>query len=210
MRFELCYFTHQRSFYSENQDCLLVDGQVVQSKTAFFSYGTLNICDKNLTRVAVSDGAGGLPSAAHASRAFCQNLANLDARGLRLPPTEMAAELRYLLSAEVRKNKAALDGGVTLITAELYKKSLANAVDNLLVLSPYSEAPRPTSCLQNVLREHTLLHCSDGVFESLSNYVLLDLLASDDLEVALNNLMQAALGFHKTDNMSLIALKRID
>ncbi len=266
MNVDYVAFTHAGSYYKENQDAILINGVATQEPD-YFSSGRLDTQAPRKApsvRVAVADGVSGLPAAAAASKTLCEQMARIDQRRLRLPPPEMAEELRDALSAEARRDKSKLNGGAALVTAELYddfirlwhagdcrgylfqpgsgvltqltrdhtlrdelmlveqamgKKTdalaidrdlglFANSVENLFVLSPYSDAPKPTTCLPTVNKGDILLLCSDGLFENLSNEKLECIMQTGDLETGVRGLLKAVLSFPKSDNISVIALQR--
>jgi serine/threonine protein phosphatase PrpC len=288
MQFNYAAFTSAGSYYEENQDCILVAGQVVQTKEAFLQgeISTQSCSGGRFIRLAVSDGVSGLPAAASASRTVCEQLAKMDLKGLRYPPSEMAIELRDALSFATRKNKDIVNGGATLVTAEIYhdfirlwhagdsrayiyssstqtlkqitqdhtllaslrgdaetmlrenttyqmgarsatvtngtelsaelceKKfsgTLVDSVENIFVVSPYSDAPKPTTCLPTLPVGDLLILCSDGLFENLSNHAIEQLVrdAPTSIEAQVNSLRTAVLKFPKSDNISVIALQRL-
>ncbi|MCP5213337.1 MAG: SpoIIE family protein phosphatase [Hahellaceae bacterium] len=263
MRFSYAAFTSAGSYYEENQDCILIADQVVQTKDAFLQgeVNTESYTGAKFVRVAVSDGVSGLPAAASASRNVCEQLEKMDRKGLRYPPSEMALELRDALSLATRKNKEIMNGGATLVTAEIYHDfirlwhagdsrgyvfsqktqsltqitqdhtllatirgdaeakirtqefhgTLVTSVENIFVVSPYSDAPKPTTCLPVLPVGDILILCSDGLFENLSNPGIEQLIrgAAIGVEAPVRALRTAVLTFPKSDNISVIALQRL-
>jgi serine/threonine protein phosphatase PrpC len=108
-------FTHSGKRYRQNQDALLVAG-VVQQKAGFWQ-GQFSL-DRPL-RFAVADGAGGLPSAAKASRCLLQELAALDQTQPNLSPRHRLIPLHHRLVKICQSQRALQNAGATLITAEI-------------------------------------------------------------------------------------------
>ena len=107
--------THSGKRYRQNQDALLLAGTVKQ--TAGFWQGGLSL-DQHL-RFAIADGVGGLPSAANASRILLQELAELDQTQPHLLPRQRLIPLHNRLVKASKSQRALLNGGSTLITAEI-------------------------------------------------------------------------------------------
>ena len=264
MKYHYAAFTHAGSHYKENQDAILVAGRVYQTPNAFLTgtVDTTQLAGAGHHRFAVADGISGQPAAAAASRTLLEVLQHLDQRGLRLPPSEAAMEIRDGLSAAARRQPRIKDGCSTLVTVELstdrirlwhcgdsrgyrfnrgtgqltqltrdhstldlmraegmsendvakYKGCMMDSVENLFVLSGYSDAPRPTTCLPSVAQDEFLLLCSDGLFENLSNEELATVIAASlappesRLQDAVKALLDATLRFPVSDNISVIAI----
>jgi serine/threonine protein phosphatase PrpC len=268
MQYHFAAFTHAGSYYKENQDAILVEGRVYQAPNAFLT-GTLDtdqLTGSSYHRLAVADGVSGQPAAAAASRTLLDVLQRFDLRGLRLPPSETAEELRDGLSAVARRQPRIKNGCTTLVTVELssaairlwhcgdsrgykfsrkngqlvqltqdhtaldalqkageipvcelgkYKGGMLDSVENLFVLSAYSDAPKPTTCLPSLAEDECLILCSDGLFENLSNADLQAVITAvlQQPENLLPNIVQAlldaTLAFPMSDNISVIAIEPV-
>ncbi|MDP2903161.1 MAG: hypothetical protein Q8N96_08640 [Methylovulum sp.] len=108
-------FTHPGKCYRQNQDALLLAGDMRQK--AGFWQGSVML-DKRL-RFAIADGAGGLPCAAKASRILLQELAMLDQVQPQLLPRQRLIPLHNRLLKASKSQRALQNGGATLITAEI-------------------------------------------------------------------------------------------
>ena len=108
-------FTHSGKCYRQNQDALLLPG-TVQQKAGFWQ-GQLNL-DTPL-RFAIADGAGGLPSAAKASRVLLQELMALDQAQPDLLPRQRLFPLHHRLVKACQSQRTLQNAGSTLVTAEI-------------------------------------------------------------------------------------------
>ena len=108
-------FTHSGKRYRQNQDALLLAG-IVQQKAGFWQ-GQLSLDDR--LRFAIADGAGGLPSAAKASRLLLQELVTLDQTQPNLSPRQRLIPLHHRLVKACHSQRALQNAGSTLITAEI-------------------------------------------------------------------------------------------
>jgi serine/threonine protein phosphatase PrpC len=108
-------FTHPGKRYRQNQDALLL-ADIIQQKHGFWQ-GQFSMY--NRLRFAVADGAGGLPSAAKASRLLLQELAALDQSQPHLLPRQRLIPLHHRLVKACQSQRTLLNAGSTLITAEI-------------------------------------------------------------------------------------------
>jgi serine/threonine protein phosphatase PrpC len=107
-------FTHHGKGSPHNQDAILVAGQVMQ-KAAFVS-GCVPLMA--MPRFAISDGVGGSPQPAAASRRLLQNLLALDASHPALTPRARAERLHDRLMQALNRQPLLEDAAATLITVE--------------------------------------------------------------------------------------------
>lgn len=108
-------FTHPGKRYRQNQDALLLAGDVQQS--AGFWNGQRTLIEK--TRFAIADGAGGLPNGSVASRTLLQALAELDVCQPRLLPRQRLIPLQNRLVKAIQSQRSLRNAGSTLITIEI-------------------------------------------------------------------------------------------
>jgi protein phosphatase len=113
--------THPGLVSRRNEDALLVAGHIIQK--AVIRCGSLAL-DKT-HRFAVSDGVGGLPNAAAASRLLLGKLRELDKIHSGLSAEETAYRLQRRLAVCCKQNPALEDGGATLVTAEISREEVS-------------------------------------------------------------------------------------
>lgn len=144
-------FTHPGKRYRQNQDALLLAGDVLQ--LAGFWHGQKSLTEK--TRFALADGAGGLPNGSAASRTLLQNLAELDACRPQLLPRQRLIPLQNRLVKAVQSQRSLRNAGSTLITAEINMDgqiSLWHVGDSRAYL-------RGPNGLRRLTDDHTLAFC---------------------------------------------------
>lgn len=112
--FRYAGFTHPGLAHRRNQDAILVGGRVLQRPE--FVDGQTPV--DRLRRFAVSDGVGGQPHPAAASRLLLENLAALDVSHPALPPQILAEKLHDRLLKALDRQPQLEDAGATLITTE--------------------------------------------------------------------------------------------
>jgi serine/threonine protein phosphatase PrpC len=108
-------FTHPGKKYRQNQDALLLNGSVHQEPG--FWQGEIPL--DTMKRFAIADGAGGLPSAAAASRRLLQELNELDQSRPQLSPRQRLIPLHNRLLKICKSQSKFQNAGSTLISAEL-------------------------------------------------------------------------------------------
>ncbi|MFI3135692.1 MAG: SpoIIE family protein phosphatase [Methylococcaceae bacterium] len=161
-------FTHPGKQFKQNQDALLVAGCMHQ--TAGFWQGEL--CLDKPCRFAVADGAGGLPSAAKASRTLLQSLLELDEVHPDWLPRQRLSALHHRLVVACQHDRTLINAGATLVTAEI-------ALDGHICLWHAGDS-RGYHVRQQGLRQltddHTLAYClrrteqqSDSEHQAINN-----------------------------------------
>lgn len=144
-------FTHSGKLHKQNQDALLLAGTVQQKAGFWQDQFKLDEC----LRFAVADGAGGLPSAAKASRLLLQELASLDLTQSTLLPRQRIIPLHHRLVKACQSQHALHNAGSTLITAEF-------AVDGSITLWHAGDSRGYHFGAQGIHRltdDHTLAYC---------------------------------------------------
>lgn len=144
-------FTHSGKLYQQNQDALLLAG-TVQQKAGFWQ-GQIGLNER--LRFAVADGAGGLPSAAKASRILLQTLLELDQTQPLLSPRPRLVPLHHRLVNASKSQHSLQNAGSTLVTAEI-------AIDGQITLWHVGDSRgyhhRPQG-LRRLTDDHTLAYC---------------------------------------------------
>lgn len=144
-------FTHSGKLHRQNQDALLFAG-TVQQKAGFWQ-GQLSLNER--LRFAVADGAGGLPSAAKASRILLQTLLELDKTQPLLSPRLRLLPLHHRLVNASKSQHSLQNAGSTLVTAEI-------AIDGQITLWHVGDSRgyhhRPQG-LRRLTDDHTLAYC---------------------------------------------------
>jgi len=144
-------FTHSGKLYQQNQDALLLAG-TVQQKAGFWQ-GRIGLNQR--LRFAVADGAGGLPSAAKASRILLQTLLELDQTQPLLSPRLRLVPLHHRLVKASKSQHSLQNAGSTLVTAEI-------AIDGQITLWHVGDSRgyhhRPQG-LRRLTDDHTLAYC---------------------------------------------------
>lgn len=176
--FHYAAFTHSGKLYQRNQDALLLAG-TVQQKAGFWQG---HICLDDRLRFALADGAGGLPSAAKASRLLLQELVSLDQTQPSLLPRQRLIPLHHRLVKACQSQRALHNAGSTLITAEI-------AVDGQIALwhagdsRGYHHSPQG---IRSLTDDHTLAYCLSRFGNHSKAH--LQALANTHLGQALDNL----------------------
>lgn len=171
-------FTHSGKLYQQNQDALLLAG-TVQQKAGFWQ-GQFSLNSR--LRFAVADGAGGLPSAAKASRLLLQELMSLDQTQPALLPRQRVIPLHHRLVKACQSQRALHNAGSTLITAEI-------AVDGQIILWHAGDSRGyhyGFQGLRHLTDDHTLAYCLSRFGNHTKAH--LQALANTDMGQALDNL----------------------